>query len=125
MLTKENIDPVAVSTLWGTDPVPRRGLEPPIPCGSYLLKVVRVPISPPGQWTYYKRKTVDRKAAGGFSFLEIYATTFSDSTESCRVLSIETRLSSLGATVSSLMRCIMRALRSWRRTALVAFSRMK
>ena len=29
--------------------VPRRGLEPPIPFGSYHLKVVRLPISPPGQ----------------------------------------------------------------------------
>src|SRR3989344_782092 len=29
--------------------VPRRGLEPPSPCGRYHLKVVRLPISPPGQ----------------------------------------------------------------------------
>src|SRR3989344_2207418 len=29
--------------------VPRRGLEPPIPCGNYDLNVARLPISPPGQ----------------------------------------------------------------------------
>jgi hypothetical protein len=29
--------------------VPGRGLEPPSPCGRYHLKVVRLPISPPGQ----------------------------------------------------------------------------
>src|SRR4051812_33990380 len=28
--------------------MPRRGLEPPCPCGRYHLKVVRLPISPPG-----------------------------------------------------------------------------
>src|SRR3989344_4220644 len=77
--------------------VPRRGLEPPRPCGRYHLKVVPLPISPPGQWKYYKRKTASRKAAGRFSFLEIYTATSS------------VFISSLGATASSLMRCIMRA----------------
>src|SRR6516225_7323911 len=28
--------------------MPRRGFEPPCPCGRYHLKVVRLPISPPG-----------------------------------------------------------------------------
>ena len=37
--------------------VPRRGLEPPSPCGRYHLKVVRLPISPPGQL----RDTINEK----------------------------------------------------------------
>src|SRR3989344_1457492 len=38
--------------------VPRRGLEPPIPCGSYHLKVVRLPISPPGHSKHYNKNTL-------------------------------------------------------------------
>ena len=32
--------------------VPREGFEPSIPCGRYHLKVVRMPVPPPGQNVY-------------------------------------------------------------------------
>ncbi len=95
--------------------VPRRGLEPPSPCGRYHLKVVRLPISPPGQL----RDTINEKPPIAKRLAvfptKIYAATsvFSSATASACMSD------------SSLFIFIMRALRSWRRTALVAFSRMK